>query len=206
MTKRSYRSTVRAAAAQETRDAILRAAMDLFAADGYVRTTVTAIADRAGVGVNTVYTSVGGKPALVGALAREGTDDAAIDTTLAEIQAMTDGMRILRRTAEGTAEVTRRREALLRMLRDNATSDPAVAAAAELAVRRYRERLTLTAERLAEVGAVRFDSARTEQILWFYFGDTTWSTVRQLGWTWADGARWLADQAATALLIDPAPA
>jgi hypothetical protein len=88
------------------------------------------------------------------------------------------------------------------MLTDNATSDPAVAAAAELAVGRYRERLALTAEHLAEVGAVRLDSARTEQILWFYFGSTTWATVRELGWDWADGARWLADRAAAALLTD----
>ena len=202
MTKRSYQSTVRAATAQDTRTAILRAAMDLFVANGYVRTTVTAIADRAAVGVNTVYTSVGGKPALIRALAQEGADDATIDTTVTDIQTMTDGRLILRRTAEGTAEVTHRRAALLRMLVENATSDPAVAAAAELAVHRYRERLATTAEHLVAVGAVRFDSGRTEQILWFYFGLTAWSTVRELGWTWADGARWLADQAAAALLTD----
>ncbi|MFD8613128.1 TetR/AcrR family transcriptional regulator [Streptomyces sp. NPDC059631] len=200
MAKRVYRSVVRAESARETRAEILRAAEELFAGRGYTRTTVAQIAERAGVAVNTVYTSVGGKPALIGALARESTDDEAITESMAAVLAETDPRRILRLTAEGTGEVTRRRSAFLHVMVDNAASDPAVATAAEYAVGRYRQRLATIAGRLVTLGAVRCDAARTEQILWFYFGTASWSTARELGWDWDETATWLADQAASALL------
>jgi len=204
MTKRTYSSRVRVVAAGQTHTAILRAAEELFVERGYTRATVSAIAERAGVALNTVYTSVGGKPALVDALAREGTEDEEIDTALATLLACTGGPEVLRLTAESTGETTRRHERVLNFLRDNATSDPAVAAAAEHAVERYRERLTLVAERLVALREVSLDSVRTEQILWFYFGQEAWRTVRGFGWTWADGAEWLAARAADALLSSSA--
>ena len=56
----------RTAAAARTRSATVRAAGELFIEVGYVATTVTAIAARAGVGRATVFTSVpGGKPELL---------------------------------------------------------------------------------------------------------------------------------------------
>jgi len=61
---REYRSGVREARAAATRAAILTAARDLFSAEGY-SCTIAAIAARAGVAVDTVYASVGRKPALV---------------------------------------------------------------------------------------------------------------------------------------------
>lgn len=200
MAKRTYTSTVRAAAARETRAAILKAAESLFVERGYVRTTVAGIAERAGVALNTVYTSVGGKPAIVEALAVEGTEDEEIQAALAAVHAATDAAEVLRLTAESTGAITRRHDAILTVLFDNATADPAVAAAAERAVARYRERLSIIAEHLVGLGTVRTDVVRTEQILWFYFGQAAWKTVRGFGWSWADGAAWLAAQADAALL------
>lgn len=62
--RRNYRSEVRAAGAAATREAVLIAARELFTADGY-GCPIARIAERAGVAVDTVYTSVGRKPALV---------------------------------------------------------------------------------------------------------------------------------------------
>ncbi|WP_127502966.1 TetR/AcrR family transcriptional regulator [Actinoplanes solisilvae] len=201
---RSYRSPVRAVAAQVTRAAIVEAARALFAQRGYARTSVAAIADRAGVALNTVYTSVGGKPALIAAVAQDATDDAAIEAALAETADTADGRRILRVLADGTAEVTRRQSETLRFLLENRSSEPAVAEAAEQAFDRYRERLTRAATRLAGLDALRpwIDAERAAQILWFYFGAAAWSTARQMGWTWDDAADWLYAQAVTALLDD----
>ncbi|WP_461211667.1 hypothetical protein, partial [Desulfocurvus sp. DL9XJH121] len=56
------------------------------------------------------------------------------------------------------------------------------------------------ADHLVGLGAVTLAPARTEQILWFYFGFSAWSTARALGWDWPDATTWLADQAASALL------
>ena len=66
---------------------------------------------------------------------------------------------------------------------------------------RYRERMTLIADHLVSVRAVRTDPVHTEQILWFYLGQGAWKTVREFGWDWSDSAAWLAGQAATALLL-----
>ena len=62
--KRRYDATRRQQAAARTRAAILEAARELFAERGYAATPMTAIADRAGVALNTVYASVGRKPEL----------------------------------------------------------------------------------------------------------------------------------------------
>lgn len=201
---RSYRSPVRAEAALVTRAAIVEAARALFAEHGYARTSVAAIAERAGVALNTVYTSIGGKPALIAAIARHATADAVIEAAIAETAEATDGRRILRLTADSTAEVTRRQSETLRFLAENRSAEPAVAAAADEAFDRYRERLAGTAERLHDVGALRpeIGAERAAQILWFYFGAPAWSTARQLGWTWDEAADWLFTQAVGALLND----
>lgn len=62
---RRYDASRRRAAAEDTRRAVLLAARDLFAAQGYAATSVAAIAAAAGVAVDTVYSSVGRKPQVL---------------------------------------------------------------------------------------------------------------------------------------------
>ncbi|MBZ5740489.1 TetR/AcrR family transcriptional regulator [Nocardioides mangrovi] len=62
---RRYDGSRRRAAAERTREAILAAARDLFAEHGYTATSVQDVAARAGVSVDTVYTTVGRKPRLL---------------------------------------------------------------------------------------------------------------------------------------------
>src|ERR1700729_1331757 len=62
--KRRYDASRRRQAADRTRAAILDAARELFTERGYAATPMTAIADRAGVALDTVYASVGRKPEL----------------------------------------------------------------------------------------------------------------------------------------------
>src|SRR3954453_5133934 len=62
------RSSRREQQAQQTREEILRAARRLFAERGYTRTSVRDVADAAGVSPQTVYDSIGSKPALVARL------------------------------------------------------------------------------------------------------------------------------------------
>lgn len=63
--KRPYHSPRRAAQARGTREAIRRAAHDLFLADGYAATTINAIAAEADVAPQTIYSQFGTKAALV---------------------------------------------------------------------------------------------------------------------------------------------
>lgn len=59
--KRHYSSELRAAQARQTRRAVVRAGAELFAMQGFGRTTIEEIAAAAGVSRKTVFASAGGK-------------------------------------------------------------------------------------------------------------------------------------------------
>src|SRR3954453_11154070 len=59
--KRQYSSTLRARHASDTKAQVLAAAAELFQESGWSGTTVAAIAKRAGVAVETVYSGFGSK-------------------------------------------------------------------------------------------------------------------------------------------------
>ncbi|MDQ6918109.1 MAG: TetR family transcriptional regulator [Candidatus Dormibacteraeota bacterium] len=63
--KRPYQSQLRVAQAASTRQSVIAAASHLFSERGYVATSIDDIATAAGVSRATVFTAVGGKPALL---------------------------------------------------------------------------------------------------------------------------------------------
>ena len=65
VSKRAYVSVLRDAQARQTRRQIVAAAGRLFAEQGFAATTIDAIAAEAGVSRKTVFTSIGGKVALL---------------------------------------------------------------------------------------------------------------------------------------------
>ena len=67
-TRRRYSSTLRARQAGETRAQVLAAAAALFEESGWAGTTVAAIAQRAGVAVETVYSGFGSKKEVLRAV------------------------------------------------------------------------------------------------------------------------------------------
>ncbi|HEY0452955.1 TetR/AcrR family transcriptional regulator [Actinophytocola sp.] len=66
--RRTYDTSGRRAAAERNRDAVLRACHDLVLRDGYRATTIRAVAERAGVSIETIYKSFGGKQQLMKAV------------------------------------------------------------------------------------------------------------------------------------------
>jgi AcrR family transcriptional regulator len=62
---RTYNSKRRSRQAAQTREEILAAAIELFGASGWAGTTLSAIAERAGVAVETIYTAFGSKKGLL---------------------------------------------------------------------------------------------------------------------------------------------
>ena len=73
-TKRAYNSSRRAAQAAQTRADVLAAAVECFSESGWSGTTLNAIAERAGVAVETVYNGFGNKKQLL----REAMDVAVV--------------------------------------------------------------------------------------------------------------------------------
>ena len=85
--KRTYRSPRRREQAEETRRKILDAARTLFVARGYGGATMDAIADAAGVSVQTVYAGLGSKRAILMALLDDMAEDADLKGMMTAVTA-----------------------------------------------------------------------------------------------------------------------
>ena len=207
MTRASYNSPRRQQAAAATREAIIEAALELFACQGYARTTVAQIAEAARVAANTVYTSVGGKPQLLAAITQSGTDDPDVAETLTAVAHASDPAEVIRLTAAGTRRVNERRAKAVAVLLDSAQADPAAAEMLQVTVRYYRETLGTLAGRLEDLGAVQSpDLNRAVDIFWYLFGWTSWRTlITDLGWSWDTAEQWLAQRGIDALLRQRTP-
>jgi AcrR family transcriptional regulator len=207
VTRASYNSPRRQQAAAATREAIIEAALELFACQGYARTTVAQIAEAARVAANTVYTSVGGKPQLLAAITESGTGDPDVAETLTAVARTSDPAEVIRLTAAGTRQVNERRAKAVAVLLDSAQADPAAAEMLQVTVRYYRETLGTLAGRLEDLGAVQSpDLNRAADIFWYLFGWTSWRTlITDLGWSWDAAEQWLAQRGIDALLRQRTP-
>jgi AcrR family transcriptional regulator len=207
VTRASYNSPRRQQAAAATREAIIEAALELFACQGYARTTVAQIAQAARVAANTVYTSVGGKPQLLAAITDSGTGDPDVAETLTAVARTSDPAEVIRLTAAGTRQVNERRAKAVAVLLDSAQADPAAAEMLQVTVRYYRETLGTLAGRLEDLGAVQSpDLNRAADVFWYLFGWTSWRTlITDLGWSWDAAEQWLAQRGIDVLLRQRTP-
>ena len=146
--KRSYSSAKREAQARETRRSILDAAHELFVATGYAATTIQAIAERAGVAVQTVYAVFGNKRELLRQLIETtitGDDDPLPITERAEAQAIAaepDARRRAELDAALSRSITERVAPIVRVAGEAAASDPELAAMMEGVKAARREEMT----------------------------------------------------------------
>ena len=128
--KRRYNATGRRQAAARTRAAILEAARELFTESGYLATPMAAIAERAGVALDTVYASVGRKPELARLLiesAISGTDEAVTAEQrdyVRAIQAAEDAESKIAIYAEAIAAIAPRMARVLGIIQQAAHAAP----------------------------------------------------------------------------------
>src|SRR5947199_9032233 len=129
--RRSYDSTRRREQARQTQEMIIDAARRRFLDGGFASTTIAAIASEAGVSVDTIYKTFGGKPGLVRAICQEALAGAgpvpAEERSDAMQAAQTDPHRIIRAWGTLTTEVAPRVAPILLLVRDAAASDPEMA-------------------------------------------------------------------------------
>lgn len=211
--RRRYVSALRAERAAATRSAVLESARELFAERGYAATGVAAIAERAGVVVDTVYSAAGRKPALLRELvetALSGTDHAVPGEQrdyVRRMRAAAGAREKLSIYADAIAAIGVRMAPVHRALAEAALTDPDCAALrAEIDARRARNMLLLAAD-LRTTGELRGDLT-DEQV-----ADVVWSMnaaeyrallVDGRGWTAERFGSWLADAWVRLLLADPA--
>jgi len=198
----------RKAQADATRAEVLSAASRLFLSDGYVATTISAVAEEAGVAVQTIYNSVGGKARLLEgvlglAAAGDAGPDRVIDRELARGAAVNDPAEFLDRAASSAAERLARVGPVLAVV--HAAANTGDAAAAALAARISQQRmkgLRVMVRELKARGGLR--SALTEDagaaIAWSLASPEAYQQlVLVQGWSPAHYRRWLADAWAAAL-------
>lgn len=199
----TYHSPRREDAAAATRAAILGCARDLFLARGYAEVTVPEIARAARVAVQTVYSSTGGKSAILTALLQPAVEDSDGAGTRDAVQQISDPRRVIAAAAEGTRRVHERHWDILWGLVRRVPGEPAAQRAVDAAVAHCLAGLSCIAQRLVELDALQpgIDLPQAVDVLWFHFGQGAWfSLVGERGWTFDRAEAWLDEAAARALL------
>ncbi len=195
--RRTYTSDRRRAQALQTRRSILDAAYELFVANGYSATSLQAIAERAGVAVQTVYAVFGNKRELLRELIERsitGDDEAVPITQRAEAQAIgaePDARRRAELEAALSRSIAERVAPIVRVATEAAASDPELAAMMETVKTARRQEMTEAAHLLSGPDARRVpheDAAATLYVLYspqvadMLMGDYQWSPERYERW------------------------
>jgi AcrR family transcriptional regulator len=200
--KRSYRSPRRAEQAALTRRAVLDAARESFVRQGYVATTIGEIAVQAGVSVDTVYATVGRKPALL----RELVETAISGTGHAVAAENRDYVRSVRAAgtarekiaiyAHAIAEIQRRLAPVFLALRDAAVTDRDCAALWTEISERRAANMRMFAADLRATGELRADLSdqQVADVIWSMNAAEYWDLlVGGRSWTPVQFAEWIAD-------------
>ena len=200
--KRRYDATRRRQAAARTRAAILDAARQLFAERGYAATPMTAIADRAGVALDTIYASVGRKPELARLLietAISGTDQAIPAEQrdyVRAIQAAPDAGTKIAIYAAAVAAIAPRLALVLAIIQQAARDEPELARLWDQIAERRAANMRRFVADLATATPLRLDPDQAADIVWatnsaemyqLLVGQRGWSPQRYEGFladTW----------------------
>ncbi|MEW9527662.1 TetR/AcrR family transcriptional regulator [Microbispora sp. NPDC049125] len=197
--KRRYDTTRRREAAGRTRRAVIDAATELFLEQGYAVTTMAAIARRAGVNTDTVYASVGAKPALFRLLvetALSGRDHAVPAEERDYVRAMRaepDPAGKLAIYAGAMTRIHARLAPLFAVLQTAAPSAPELGDLWREIAERRAANMRLLAADLSATGRLRVDVDEAADVIWatnspeFYL-----LLVRDRGWAPERYERWLA--------------
>jgi TetR/AcrR family transcriptional regulator, regulator of autoinduction and epiphytic fitness len=195
--KRPYSSARRQAQARETRRSILDAADELFIVAGYAATTMQAIADQAGVAVQTVYAAFGTKRELLRQLIERsltGDEDPLPITERATAQSIAVEPERRRRAELGAAlsrSITERVAPLVRVATEAAASDSELATMMETVKAARRREMTTSAALLAGPDGLQaepHEAAATlyvlcsPQVADMLMGDYGWSAERYETW------------------------
>ncbi len=205
--KRGYDSSRRQEQARQTQRAVLRAAHDLFVAQGYGRTTIADIARAAGVSPETIYATFKNKATLlhrVWDVTVGGDDEDVVFHERPEIMAIRNepdlAKRFMLHAAMSTA-TARRMAPFVLAVQAAAGAD---AAAAEMAAEMDRQRyagMTVMAKEAAATGQLAVSEQDCCDLIWAMTDGRLWyQLVHTKGWTDVQFAEWLGRMWASVLV------
>lgn len=209
--KRRYDSRSRKESARITQQAILEAARTVFLEKGYAAATMPAIAQAAGVALDTVYATMGKKPALFRLLIEaaisgtERAEPAEEREYVKAIRSQPDAVEKLRIYAAAVCSIQQRLAPLFRVLQGAASLDTELADLWQDISQRRARNMRLFAADLATTGRIRthLSTANAADIIWtmnspeFYL-----LLVHERGWTPKEFEDFMAD-AWIRLLLQP---
>jgi AcrR family transcriptional regulator len=200
--RRAYNSPRRAEQAAATRRAVLTAARELFVSNGYSATTIADIAERARVSLDTIYATVGRKPALLRELveaAISGTEQAVPADQrdyVKRISAAPTALEKITIYAHAITAIQQRLAPVFLALRDAAATDTDCAALWSEIARRRATNMRAFAADLRSTGSLRDDLSddQVADIIWSMNAAEYWDLlVRERRWTPGQFADWLTD-------------
>ncbi len=204
---RKYDSSGRRTRAELMRAETLACARRLFLSGGYAATTVAAIASAAGVSVETIYKTFGGKPGLVSAIVEAGLAGGGpvhAERRSDELQAVeSDPEQIIRGWTRLSREVAPRVAPILLLVRDAAATDPAMAELREATEAQRLNRMIDNARRFAGHGHLRPGLSVEEagEIMWSYTSPVLYEMlVLKRGWSMERFSDFVAEALMAALL------
>lgn len=198
--RRSYDSPKRHEQALATRRSILDAARVLFLDGGYAGTTIQAIADAAGVAVQTVYATFGNKREVLTQLvdvAVAGDDEPIPLAERFELQAIDDEPDQRRRVvlqARLIRQILERAGPLGAVARQATVVDPQFAELWDGQMRVRRIGLGEAARSIAGRDGLRIELDAAGDLLWALSGPEAYEMfIRDLGWSFDEYESWLSD-------------
>ena len=187
---RSYDARGRLEQAQRNREMIIEVARRAFLERGYAITTIDAVAQEAGVSVETIYKGFGGKSGLVRAIYQRGLagrgDKPAPERSDAMSAREVDPRAIIRHWGALAAEVSPLVSPILLLVRSAATTDPELA---KLLCESDDQRLTRMRQNARVLADRRFlrkgvTVERAAEIMWAYTSPELYDLfVIRRGWT-----------------------
>ena len=188
--RRRYDSSGRRDRARRGQERVLEVAAEQFLRQGYAGTTVAGVAAAAGVSVETIYKTFGGKPGLIRTLQRSGLDGAGpVPAPQRSDQLSTEELAprdILRRWATLSTEVSPRVAPLILLVRAAAATDPEMAVLLTEINNQRLERMHHNARRLAEVDSLRrgLTTEQARDVMFAYTAPELFEIlVTRQGWT-----------------------
>ncbi len=200
--RRAYDSKMRKAGALSTRRSIIDAARRLFLEHGFAGTTMPMIAKEAGIALDTVYASVGKKPALFKLLVETAIsgEDAAVPAEerdyVRAIRAEPDAEGKLRIYASALRAIQPRLAPIFSVLQAAAPQDEDLNLLWKQIARRRAANMRLFAQDLVATGRVRRELSvdKVADIVWSLNSPEFFLLlVEQRGWAPGDFEHWLAD-------------
>ncbi len=198
--RRSNRRQLQKAA---TRQDILVAARRLFANQGYVATSMSAIAEEADTAVQTIYDSVGPKRAIILALVDVTEEEAGVESFRQRIGRTRDPDELIALLVGLARQFMERCGDVFVAMMSAAPTEPDVAEAWRAANQHHRGGARHVALLLADLGALKpgVSAERAGDVMGALSWGTTWLQLTQYhGWTFDECERWLNQTLVTLLL------